>query len=137
MPQPAPQVASPPPPASGGLQPAPPSAPPQSPQPVLQPVPVPEAPDPAPAPSRPTGPQEQTFRFPVHQVYRLNFCLENGQGCGEPAANAWCKDSGFARSSRWTQEENIGALYPTVYLGSGGICDKFLCDGFEEITCTQ
>lgn len=134
-PQPAPQATTPPP-ASGGLQPAPPSAPPQQ---ALQPVPqVPVVPvQPAPAPSRPVGPQEETFRFPVHQVYRLNYCLADEQGCGEPAANAWCKARGFARASRWTQEENIGALYPTVFIGSGAICDKFLCDGFEEITCTQ
>lgn len=135
-PQTAPQTATPP---SGGLQPAPPSAPPQDQQ-ALQPVPeprvVPVVPAPQ-APSRPTGPQEETFRFPVHQVYRLNFCLENEQGCGEPAANQWCQAQGFGRASRWTQEENIGALYPTVFIGSGGICDKFLCDGFEEITCVR
>ncbi|WP_340118133.1 hypothetical protein [Pelagibius sp. 7325] len=125
-------------PVSGGLQPAPPSAP-EPQQQVLQPAPqVPVVPvQPVPAPSRPVGPQQETFRFPVHQVYRLNFCLADEQGCGEPAANAWCETRGFTRASRWTQEENIGALYPTVFIGSGSICDKFLCDGFEEITCTQ
>jgi hypothetical protein len=144
MPQaPAPQepLASPPPADGGGLQPAPPSAPAQQPQQALQPVPQPEVvpvqPAPAPAPSRPVGPQEETFRFPVHQVYRLNYCLSDAQGCGEPAATAWCKAQGFNQATRWTQEDNIGALYPTVFIGSGSICDKFLCDGFEEITCTR
>jgi hypothetical protein len=94
--------------------------------------------EPAPvAPSRPTGPQVETFRFPVHQSYRLNFCSAQDQGCGEPAANAWCSARGFARAARWTREEHIGALYPTVFIDNGSICDKFLCDGFEEITCTQ
>jgi hypothetical protein len=139
VPQTAPQqppMASPPA-AGGGLQPAPPSAPPQQ---ALQPVPQPQltpAPAPAPAPARPTGPQEETFRFPVHQVYRLNYCLEDEQGCGEPAATAWCKAQGFDRAVRWTQEDNIGALYPTVFIGSGSLCDKFLCDGFEEVTCSR
>ncbi|MGF1592982.1 MAG: hypothetical protein ACFCUW_06870 [Kiloniellaceae bacterium] len=123
-------------PPAGGLQPAPPSAPAQPQQQALQPMPQ-LAPQPAPAPSRPVGPQEETFRFPVHQVYRLNYCLADGQGCGEPAANAWCEARGFTRASRWNQEENIGALYPTVFIGNGGICDKYLCDGFEEITCTR
>ncbi|MGF1628318.1 MAG: hypothetical protein ACFCUT_02505 [Kiloniellaceae bacterium] len=134
----APQV-SPPPAAAGGLQPPPPSAPPQQPQQTLQPVPEPqlEPVQPAPAPSRPTGPAEETVRFPVHQVYRLNYCLADDQGCGEPAATAWCKTRGFNQATRWTQEDNIGALYPTVFIGSGSICDKFLCDGFEEITCTR
>ncbi|WP_193371280.1 hypothetical protein [Pelagibius marinus] len=124
-------------PSGGGLQPAPPSAPPQQ---ALQPTPEPLVIPTVPAqqvPSRPTGPQEETFRFPVHQVYRLNFCLADEQGCGEPAANQWCEAQGFDRASRWTREENIGALYPTVFIGNGTICDKFLCDGFEEITCTR
>ncbi|HMA15375.1 MAG TPA: hypothetical protein VKP12_11350, partial [Kiloniellaceae bacterium] len=133
QPQPAPAS---PPAASGGLQPAPPTAPAQAPQQALQPVPVP-VPQAAPAPSRPTGPQEETYRFPVHQVYRLNYCLDGEQTCGEPAATAWCKAQGFARAVRWTQEDNIGALYPTVFIDSGNLCDKFLCDGFEEITCSQ
>jgi hypothetical protein len=122
--------------SAGGLQPAPPTAPPQQQQQALQPIPVP-VPQAAPVPSRPTGPQEETFRFPVHQVYRLNYCLADEQGCGEPAATAWCEARGFARATRWAQEDNIGALYPTVFIGNGSICDKFLCDGFEEITCSQ
>lgn len=124
-------------PSGGGLQPAPPGAPPQQ---ALQPAPEPLVVPTVPAeqvPSRPTGPQEETFRFPVHQVYRLNFCLADEQGCGEPAANEWCESQGFTRASRWTREDNIGALYPTVFIGNGSICDKFLCDGFEEITCTR
>ncbi|WP_422366539.1 hypothetical protein [Pelagibius sp.] len=139
QPQP-PAPASPSPQASGGgLQPAPPSAPVQQQQ-ALQPSPVPAAPvQPAvTAPPRaPSGPQEETFRFPVHQVYRLNFCVEGDAGCGDPAANTWCESQGFSRAARWAREENIGALYPTVFIGSGAICDKFLCDGFEEITCTR
>ena len=128
-------------PVSGGLQPAPPSAPPQPQQEALQPAPeptvIPTVPVVPTVPAQPSGPQEETFRFPVHQVYRLNFCLANDQGCGEPAANQWCEERGFTRASRWTREDNIGALYPTVFIGDGAICDKFLCDGFEEITCTR
>ncbi len=139
QPQPVPPPSASPAPATGGLQPPPPSAPAQ-PQQALQPAPelrtgpIQPTPD---VPSRPAGPQEETFRFPVHQVYRLNFCLADGQGCGEPAANKWCEERGFSRASRWVQEDNIGALYPTVFLGNGSICDKFLCDGFEEITCRK
>lgn len=137
QPQAQPAPASPPA-ASGGLQPAPPTAPAQPPQQALQPAPVPApVPEAAPAPARPTGPQEETYRFPVHQVYRLNYCLDGERNCGEPAATAWCKARGFNRAVRWTQENNIGALYPTVFIDSGNLCDKFLCDGFEEITCSQ
>ncbi len=136
----APAPASPPQQASGGLQPAPPTAPAQQQQQqqALQPSPqVPTAPAVTATPRPPSGPQEETFRFPVHQVYRLNFCVEGDTGCGDPAANTWCENQGFSRAARWAREENIGALYPTVFIGSGTICDKFLCDGFEEITCTR
>ena len=135
-------------PPGSGLQPAPPGAPSQAPQQApqqppqqaLQPVPQPQvqpAPAVPPAPRTPTTAPEETFRFPVHQVYRLNFCVDGDRGCGDPAANAWCQDKGFSSAARWAREENIGALYPTVFIGSGAICDKFLCDGFEEITCQR
>ncbi len=132
-------------PPGSGLQPAPPGAPSQPPaqppqQQALQPAPQPQvqpAPVAPPAPRGPTTAAEETFRFPVHQVYRLNFCVDGDSGCGDPAANAWCQNKGFSSAARWAREENIGALYPTVFIGSGAICDKFLCDGFEEITCQR
>ena len=132
-------------PPGSGLQPAPPGAPSQAPaqapqQQALQPAPQPQvqpAPVAPPAPRGPTTAAEETFRFPVHQVYRLNFCVDGDSGCGDPAANAWCQNKGFSSAARWAREENIGALYPTVFIGSGAICDKFLCDGFEEITCQR
>ncbi len=90
---------------------------------------------PAPAPE-PPQPNRQTFRYPVADIYRLNYCLTEGQ-CGEPAANAFCQAQGYRAASEWSQDPNIGGLYPTVLLGTSEVCAKFVCDGFKEITCTR
>ncbi len=79
----------------------------------------------------------QTFQYPVHDIYRLNYCLNWDKDCGEPAAQAWCATQGFRRASGFEIDENIGALFPTVVLGESRVCAKFVCDGFQEITCAN
>lgn len=77
----------------------------------------------------------EAFRYPVHQDYRLNFCFSNREDCGAPAANAWCKAQGYSKALSWKKEANVGAIFPTVLIGTEDVCDKYLCDGFEEISC--
>lgn len=77
----------------------------------------------------------EAFRFPVHKDYRLNFCFSNREDCGAPAANAWCEAQGFSKALSWKKEANVGAIFPTVLIGTEDVCDKYLCDGFEEISC--
>jgi hypothetical protein len=120
--------------AEPGPQPGPqpglgPAAAPQT-QPKLEPVLLPET-------QAVAGLASQTFAYPVHQVYRLNYCLTSKGDCGAPAAQAWCKTQGFGKASAWTIDENIGALFPTVVLGDDRICAQFVCDGFQEITCAN
>jgi hypothetical protein len=84
------------------------------------------------------GPQRETFQYPVHNGYRLNFCYLPAQDqCGQPAAETWCREKGFAKVASWSRDPNVGALFPTIIMGLDQICDEFLCDGFEEITCAQ
>jgi hypothetical protein len=92
---------------------------------------MPPATSPAPAPAA----LSQTFEYPVHEIYRLNFCLRWGLDCGEPAATAWCKSQGFAKASAWKIDKDIGSLFPTIVLADKRVCAQFPCDGFEEITC--
>jgi hypothetical protein len=99
-------------------------------QPKLEPVLLPET-------QALAGLASQTFAYPVHQVYRLAFCLTSKGDCGEPAAQAWCKTQGFGTASAWKIDENIGSLFPTVMLGENRICAQFVCDGFQEITCAN
>ncbi|MEE8213601.1 MAG: hypothetical protein V3R79_03355 [Alphaproteobacteria bacterium] len=79
----------------------------------------------------------QTFQFPVHEIYRLNYCLKWGKDCGQPAAKAWCEAQGFRHASDWKVDKNIGALFPTIVMGDNRVCSQFVCDGFQEITCAK
>ena len=79
----------------------------------------------------------QTFQFPVHEIYRLNYCLKWGKDCGEPAAKAWCSAQGFRHASDWKVDKNIGSLFPTIVMGDNRVCSQFVCDGFQEITCAK
>ncbi|MEE8223516.1 MAG: hypothetical protein V3S59_04360 [Alphaproteobacteria bacterium] len=79
----------------------------------------------------------QTFQFPVHEIYRLNYCLKWGKDCGQPAAKAWCETQGFRHASDWKVDENIGSFFPTIVMGDNRVCSQFVCDGFREITCAK
>ncbi|MFQ5468247.1 MAG: hypothetical protein ACE5DS_08940, partial [Kiloniellaceae bacterium] len=79
----------------------------------------------------------EIFEFPVHEIYRLNYCLFSGSQCGEPAAVAWCKTRGFPRATAWKIDENIGGLFPTIMLAEKRVCANSVCDGFREITCAK
>ena len=99
-------------------------------QPKLEPAPLPET-------MAVAGLAIQSFDFPVHNVYRLNYCLTSKGDCGAPAAQAWCKTQGFGKATAWKIDENIGSLFPTVVIGEDRICAQFVCDGFQEITCAK
>lgn len=92
-------------------------------------------------PKKPVAPSpvasSTTFEYPVHDIYRLNFCLRWGVDCGEPAATAWCKAQGFAKAGAWRIDQDIGSLFPTIVLADKRVCAQFPCDGFEEITCVN
>ena len=104
-------------------QPAPAAAPEQSAAAATQPPPA------------PVSPGSRRFQFPVHDEYRLNFCLTSGKDCGQPAAKAWCETQGFNRVTSWQKESHTGALFPTIVLGEERVCARYLCDGFKEIVC--
>ena len=81
-------------------------------------------------------PGVETFRFPAYRGYRLNFCLDAPGGrCGDVTANQWCEKKGFSQAASWKRERNVGSLFPTILMENDGLCDKYLCDGFEEILC--
>jgi hypothetical protein len=79
----------------------------------------------------------QTFPYPIHEIYRLNYCLNWNKDCGKPAAQTWCKEQGFRWASGFKIDENIGSLFPTIVLGENRVCAQFVCDGFQEITCAN
>ena len=77
----------------------------------------------------------KTFVSPKVGGNRLDWCLNWGTGCGEPAATAWCKSVGYFKSIDSEEAVDIGASTPTRLISSGAVCDQAYCDGFTFITC--
>jgi hypothetical protein len=79
----------------------------------------------------------KTFVSPKVGGNRLDWCLNWGSGCGEPAATAWCKTKGYNKSIDSEEDMDIGASSPTRLLSTGAVCDQAYCDGFTFITCSS
>lgn len=81
------------------------------------------------------GAETKTFNDPKIGPNRLDWCVNWGTGCGEPAATAWCKSNEYDRSVDSKQAVDIGAATPTKLIATGEVCDQAYCDGFASITC--
>ncbi len=79
--------------------------------------------------------ETKTFDSPKIGDIRLDWCVNWGMGCGEPAATAWCKTSGYDHAVDAKQAPDIGASSPTKLIATGEVCDQSYCDGFASITC--
>lgn len=77
---------------------------------------------------------EREFLNPAYQGYPISQCLEKGLGCGQIAADEFCRINGYQESINWQIQENIG---PTIRLGSKQICNKRSCDGYWNIICRR
>ncbi len=73
----------------------------------------------------------QNFIDPTVDGERVDLCLEWAAQCGKPAADAFCRQSGFRRSTSFSVAENIGR----TRLITGAICNDWFCDGFKNIQC--
>lgn len=76
--------------------------------------------------------RSQRFAFPRFGHYRIDWCYENGKGCGKRAAYSFCRRMGYARVQHYKKEENIGA---TKAIGNRRLCFGKECSGFSTITC--
>ncbi|MFP3921065.1 MAG: hypothetical protein ACLFU3_05085 [Dichotomicrobium sp.] len=76
-----------------------------------------------------------TYRNPKWQGNRLDWCLNWGQKCGKPAANAYCRKRGHERTIGFKKASNIGDRQPTRLITTGAVCDDGHCDGFRFIRC--
>lgn len=79
--------------------------------------------------------QTANYYKPMWNGDRLDLCLNWGQGCGKPAADAFCQKKGFAKSNGFTIDHDIGAMTRTRLISTGAVCDMNFCDGFKKITC--
>jgi hypothetical protein len=115
---------------------------------TVTPTPSPERPaKPRSTPNGSTGPDmivvpvnEYTtrFRYPHVDEMRLDWCLNWGSNCGEPAANLFCEEMGFSRASRYVKDVGTGrrGIYSLVY-GDERVCSARYCNAFELIACTR
>lgn len=81
--------------------------------------------------------EDQLFVTPARNGYRVDVCRTWGQGCGQEAANAYCRLQGFDSAKAFEIDPRIGAKTPTMTLGDRRVCDQAQCDGFKSITCTR
>jgi hypothetical protein len=75
------------------------------------------------------------FQNPTINGIRVDGCMKWGPvGCGDPAANYWCRSKGFKRATSWSKENTR----PTIFQdpeSSHKVCDYFFCGGFTRIAC--
>lgn len=71
------------------------------------------------------------FVFPRLHHYRIDWCYQNGKGCGQSAAHAFCRHMGYQRTTQFQVEDHLAA---TRAMGNQALCFKD-CKGFAEIIC--
>ena len=76
-------------------------------------------------------PPPARFMYPTTQEYRLDACLNSRSECGQPAANAFCHDHGYAKAVDWRIDDHVA---PTMTLRTGLVCNEE-CKGFVYIVC--
>jgi len=79
--------------------------------------------------------EEVTFASPTVGSQPLDLCLNWGEGCGKPAADAWCVNAGFAESTTHLVADDVGASTPTRLISTGAVCDQAFCDAISKVTC--
>jgi hypothetical protein len=79
--------------------------------------------------------ENQTFSNPKVSGDRLDLCLNWGQGCGKPAADAWCVSKGFETSVAHNVANDVGASTRTRLITTGAVCDQGYCDAISKVTC--
>ncbi len=89
----------------------------------------------APAPTDATQDEDKTFQKPRWKDQRLDWCVNWGTDCGQPAADLFCKRRRFTGAKDFRAEPDVGRSEPTRLAGSDQVCDQPFCTGFDYITC--
>lgn len=78
-----------------------------------------------------------TYDNPAVGSNPLDLCFSWGDGCGKPAADAWCANNGFDESVNHVVANDIGLSTPTRLISNGAVCDQEFCDGISQVTCAR
>ncbi|MFO1121323.1 MAG: hypothetical protein U1F47_03250 [Hyphomicrobiales bacterium] len=73
----------------------------------------------------------RNFFAPEWNGSRLAACLTGGQGCGKPAADAFCQAQGYDQAVLFQREHSPVAMS----MGNGEICEGGQCTAFRQIKC--
>jgi hypothetical protein len=84
----------------------------------------------------PSAAETKIFPYPTSDNYRVDWCYNSAKGCGQTAANEFCKRQGYIQAVDFTQDPNVGKDgITTKMLGTGELCDNPVCDAFKSISC--
>jgi hypothetical protein len=75
-----------------------------------------------------------TFNKPRYMDDRLDWCLNWGANCGQPAALEFCHRRRFENVQGF-EPEKVGRSARTRLMGTGQTCDGDFCTAFLQITC--
>ena len=73
----------------------------------------------------------RTYFAPEVDGKRLDTCLTDGQNCGKPAADAFCKVEGYEKALLFQRETAAG----TLQIGNRTSCVGPSCSSFKQIKC--
>jgi hypothetical protein len=80
---------------------------------------------------------DTAFNKPSVDGVRIHFCYVPGKGCGQKAADFYCKGVGYEKALSYQQSTVLIALKTPRYLGTGQLCEGLDCVGFKTIQCRK
>lgn len=83
----------------------------------------------------PVAAEVRTFEAPEHAGFLVAPCASANGVCGEPVAQAWCRQQGFQRAVDWSVRLGRDFSTATVTLDAGALCRGAQCESFASISC--
>lgn len=74
----------------------------------------------------------QQFVFPRFNHGRVDWCYEDGKGCGQRAATSFCRRMGYTRAKHYKIQAHVSE---TRAIGNHKVCVGKDCNAFSSITC--
>lgn len=76
--------------------------------------------------------RSQAFVCPRFNHARVDWCYENGKGCGKRASNSFCRRMGYLRAKSYKIQNHV---LQTKAIGNHRLCLGEQCKAFGEIIC--
>ncbi len=76
--------------------------------------------------------RSQEFVFPRYNHSRIDWCYEDGKGCGQRAAYSFCRRMGYTSAQKYKIQQHVSQ---TMALGNHKLCVGSECNAFSSITC--